>query len=99
MIDVCDGKYVGPMTVEELVEQYKYRAGIHLSYIELNKTDPAYEAYGTTQWHWWAINGYEEGIEKLLEIEPIYVEVNRCTTGEAIATLVRLLLKIFGGKK
>lgn len=64
MRDVLDGKYTGEMTVEEVIEQYKYRAGIHLSYLELLEKEPnrGWEVYGSKEWHEWAVNGYEWGI-------------------------------------
>ncbi len=63
--DVLDGLYTGEMTTEDIIEQFEYRGGIHLSYIDLNETDPAYEAYGTTEYHFWAVNGYSEAIKHL----------------------------------
>ena len=63
--DVLDGLYTGEMTIEDIIEQFEYRGGIHLTYIELNKTDLSYEAYGTTKYHLWAINGYSEAIKHL----------------------------------
>ena len=63
--DVLDGKYTGDLTIEDVIDQFEYRAGIHLTYIELNKTDPAYKAYGTTRYHNWAINGYVKAMEYL----------------------------------
>ena len=65
--DFLDGRYTGQMTPEETIEQFQYRAGIHLSYIKLLEEQPlaGWEVYGTTAWHEWAINGYEEGIRHL----------------------------------
>jgi len=66
-MDVCDGKYTGYMTIEQVIEQYEYRAGIHLSYITLMEEQPdmGWEAYGSKKWHEWAINGYQNGINHL----------------------------------
>ena len=65
MKDILDGEYTGELTPEEVIEQFKYRAGIHLSYIELLEKQPnaGWEVYGTKKFHEWAINGYEWGIE------------------------------------
>ena len=67
MVDVNDGKYTGKMTPEQVIDQYQYRAGIHMSYIKLLEEQPnaGWEVYGTKQWHNWAINGYMEGIRHL----------------------------------
>lgn len=67
MVNVNDGKYVGDLTPEQVIEQYQYRAGIHLSYNKLLEEQPkaGWEVYGTKQWHDWAINGYMEGIRHL----------------------------------
>ena len=65
--DVCDYKYVGEMSPEELIEQYKHRAGVHLSYLAKLEEEPAYRDYwiqwGDENHHLWAVNGYSEGIE------------------------------------
>lgn len=36
---------------EEVAEEELYAASIHLTYIELLKTDPAWAIYGDTAWH------------------------------------------------
>lgn len=87
-MDVNDGIYVGPMTREQTVEQYKYRAGIHLSYITLIEEDPngAWEVYGTIRYHLWAINGYERGIE--------YIE-GKSNLSEVIKVIIGVIVNIF----
>lgn len=57
--DVLDGEYTGDLTIEDVIEQFGYRIGIHLSYIELNETNSGWIIYGSTEYHNWAINGYE----------------------------------------
>lgn len=49
--------------IPDLIEHLKERAGIHLSYLNLLKTEPGkWESYGTEKDHWWAIEGYENAI-------------------------------------
>lgn len=61
--DVTDGKYAGELTPEEVIEQFEYRASIHLTYAKLlEEGHNEYLPYGTIEWHNWAINGYEWGI-------------------------------------
>ena len=73
MVDVNDGKYVGKLTPPQVIEQFEYRAGIHLTYINLMIDEPnaGWEAYGTEEWHLWAIGGYEWGIKHIKAINKI----------------------------
>ena len=97
MIDVTDGKYVGPLTPDENIEQYEYRADIHWTYIELMAREPGagWEAYGTKEWHLWAINGYERGIRNIRENNPIEY---RCNLNEALNTISRYIVGMFRKK-
>ena len=63
-MNVCDGIYTGELTKAQLVDQFEYRAGIHQSYITLLEEQPngGWDAYGSKEWHMWAIGGYEWGI-------------------------------------
>lgn len=67
MVDVNDGKYTGKLTPSQTIEQFEYRAGIHLAYINLVLDEPnaGWEAFGTVGYHEWAINGYQWGIKHL----------------------------------
>ena len=97
MVDVNDGKYTGKMSPEQTIEQFEYRAGIHLTYINLiiDQPNAGWEVYGTEEWHWWAIGGYQEGIRHL----EAYIQGNTfCTTGEAVSTLLRFVLNLFKRK-
>ncbi len=95
--DVTDGKYADVLTPEEVIEQFKYRAGIHLSYINLLNEQPTagWEVYGTEEYHLWAINGYEEGIRHIQENNPV---VYRCNLNEAIATISKAIINMFRKK-
>jgi len=92
-MNVCDGKYVGSLTPEQVMEQFEYRIRIHESYAGLVVQQPSRFSpitYGDYEYHMWAINGYEEAIGHLKEkILPV------CTLPEAFATIYRVILKIF----
>ena len=92
MIDVCDGKYVGPLTPDEVIEQYRYRILIHETYAGLVLDDPAWLSFGSYEYHLWAINGYEEGIRHILEC---YIVKYKCTLAEAFATIIKAITGIF----
>lgn len=96
--DVTDGKYAGTMTADEVIEQFEYRAGIHLSYIKLINEQPnaGWEVYGTEEWHLWAINGYEKGIRRIRENNPVEY---RCNVNEALNTLIRAFVDTFKKNK
>ena len=96
MKDILDGKYIGELTPEQVVEQYEYRAGIHLSYINLMNEQPnaGWEAYGSEEWHNWAVNGYQWGIKHIQDNTPILVY--QCSLGEAFATILRPIANLFG---
>ena len=89
-MNVCDGKYTGDLTPEQTIEQYKYRAGIHLTYLTLlEEGHTEYLGFGTIEFHYWAINGYEWGIKHIQECNPIrYI----CSLSEALSTIIRMLL-------
>ena len=95
--DVTDGKYAGVLTADEVMEQFEYRAGIHLSYINLLNTQPGagWEAFGTEEYHLWAINGYEEGIRHIQENNPIEY---KCDLNEALHTISRAIVDMFRKK-
>ena len=94
-MNVTDGKYTGTLTPEQVIEQYKFRAGIHLSYIDrLNDGDRNYllglpDIPTAIAFHEWAINGYEWGIRYVGKNNPV---VYKCTFGEAIGTIIRKFL-------
>ena len=70
-MDVCDGKYVGPMTKAQVIEQLEYRIAIHETYAGLAQDNPkSYYArvYGSYEFHMWAINGYKEAIRHIKHI-------------------------------
>ena len=97
MTNVNDGKYVGPLTPEQVVKQFLFRIEIHETYDELVQEDLAtWSGYGSHEFHQWAINGYEHGIKYIQENNPV---VYRCSTGEAFATIFGFIIKLFGGKK
>ena len=89
MRDVLDGKFTGEMTAEETISQFEFRAGIHLTYINLleEQPDSGWEAYGSKAWHEWAINGYEEGIRHIREKIPTTIIEYRCGFTEFIKNL------------
>lgn len=95
MKDVTDGAYVGTLTPEEVIEQFLYRISIHATYSELIDDDPAWEVYGTKEFHDWAINGYYEGIRHIQESNPV---VYKCTLGEAVSTILRALIPFIKSK-
>ncbi len=95
--DINDGKYTSDLTPDEVIEQFEYRAGIHQSYIDLMEREPnaGWEAFGSEEWHLWAINGYEEGIKAiLLNFQVVY----RCNVNEALNTLIRAFVDTFRKK-
>ena len=89
MRDILDGVFTGEMTPEETILQLEYRAGIHLSYINLLNEQPSggWEIYGSEEWHRWAVNGYTEGIKHIQENFSV-----RCTSREAFATILKLVM-------
>lgn len=95
--DVTDGKYAGTLTPEENIEQFEYRAGIHQSYIDLMEREPnaGWEAFGSEEWHLWAINGYEWGIKYIQENNPVEY---RCDLNEALHTISRAIVDMFRKK-
>ena len=73
MRDINDGKYVGPMTPKEFISHNGYRIGLHLAYLDKLETEPVsrrdyWLQWGNEDWHNWAINGYEVGIEFAEEV-------------------------------
>lgn len=65
-MNVCDGKYAGPLTADQVITQFEYRIGIHESYAGLVLDDPArWIQFGSYEFHMWAINGYREGIRHM----------------------------------
>jgi len=94
-MDVNDGKYVGELTPEQVIEQYEFRAGIHASYLDrLEEGDRNYllglpDIPTAIAFHEWAINGYEWGMKYVRENNPV---VYKCSFGEAIGTIIRKLL-------
>jgi len=98
-MNVNDGKYVGELSPEEVISQFKYRAGIHLSYINLLIEEPGqgWEAYGTKEFHAWAVNGYEEGIRHLQDyISGAVRPQSACVLSQAVATGLNNLWMAFG---
>lgn len=92
--NILDGKYAGELTAEEVIEQFEYRAGIHLSYINLLDNEPyaGWVVYGSKEFHLWAINGYEWGIKYVQENNPV---VYRCNLTEALTTISRFIINHF----
>lgn len=91
--DVTDGKYVGMLTPEEVIEQFEYRVQIHETYAGLVLDDPQrWAAFGDYGFHMWAINGYEWGIKYIQENNPV---VYRCHLTEAIATISKAIINAF----
>lgn len=91
--DVNDGVYAGELTAEEVIEQFKYRAGVHLSYLRLLAAGyNEYLSFGSIEFHRWAINGYEWGIKYIKEQNPV---VYRCNLAEAFATIGKAILSLF----
>jgi len=65
-MNVNDGKYAGPLTVEQVIVQFEYRISIHESYAGLVVDDPdRWIQFGSYEFHCWAINGYREAIRHL----------------------------------
>lgn len=65
-MNVCDGKYVGPLTKTQVVKQFEYRIQIHETYAGLVLDDPiTWGGFGDYEFHMWAINGYEHAIKYL----------------------------------
>lgn len=102
MKDILDGEYTGELSPCEVIEQYKYRAGIHLSYIEqLEKGDARYllglpDIPTALAFHHWAINGYEEGIRHTEDyISNNVTTIKYCSFGEALATIFLPIIRIF----
>ena len=95
--NILNGKYAGSLSADEVVEQFKYRAGIHLAYIDLLDSQPGagWESYGTAEYHRWAINGYEEGIRNIRENNPV---VYRCNLNETLNTISRYIVGMFRKK-
>ncbi len=58
-MNVCDGKYTGDLTKEQVIEQFLYRIEIHETYAGLVLDDPVtWGGFGDYEYHLWAINGY-----------------------------------------
>ncbi len=92
-MDILDGKYTGELTPEQVIEQYEFRISIHITYDELVQEDPAtWSFYGSHEFHQWAINGYEHGIEYIRERNPVR---NVCSTAEAFSTIFRMITGLF----
>ena len=65
-MNVCDGKYVGKLSKAQVVTQFNYRIMIHETYAGLVLDDPdRWIAFGSYEFHTWAINGYEWAIKYL----------------------------------
>lgn len=96
MSKVTNGKYVGELTPEETVEQFLYRISIHETYAGLVLDNPqGYIAFGSYEFHLWAINGYEWGIKYIQENNPV---VYKCTLGGAVSTILRALIPFIKSK-
>ena len=95
MKDVTDGKYAGEMTPAETISQLEYRAGIHLSYINLMEEYPnqGWEIYGTVEYHDWAINGYSEAIRHIKDRPEKYVNSQL----RVLTIIGRAIMKLFRG--
>ncbi len=90
---VVDGKYTGELSAVEVIEQFEYRIGIHETYAGLVLDDPdRWSAFGTYEFHMWAINGYEWGIKYIHENNQVEY---RCNVSEAFSTLFKALKKLF----
>ena len=86
MSKVTDGKYVGELTPEQVVEQFEYRIQIHESYAGLVLDDPqTWSRFGSYEFHMWAINGYTWGIKYAKENNPV---VYKCSFGQALLKLL-----------
>jgi len=88
-MNVLDGKYTGPLTPEQTITQFKFRIEIHETYDELVQEDPeTWSAFGSHEWHQWAINGYKKGIYWIKECNPV-----RCSLSEAFSTIIRMIFR------
>lgn len=88
-MNVSDGKYTGPLTPEQVIEQFEFRIEIHEQYDELVQEDPnTWRGYGNHEFHLWAINGYEHAIKYIKDRNPV-----RCTLSVAFATILKTILR------
>jgi len=88
MSKITDGKYAGPLTPDEVIEQFEFRISIHETYVGLVLDDPiTWGGYGDYNFHMWAINGYQHAIKYIKENNPV---VYRCS-------FMAFIRKLFGG--
>uniref|UniRef100_A0A6M3J2Z6 Uncharacterized protein n=1 Tax=viral metagenome TaxID=1070528 RepID=A0A6M3J2Z6_9ZZZZ len=92
MPNVCDGKYNGDLTPEQVVEQFEFRISIHETYAGLVLDDPiTWGGFGDYDFHCWATNGYEHAIKYIKENNPV---VYKCSLGEAFTTILRMFWRV-----
>jgi len=103
MKDILDGKYVGELSPQEVISQFSYRIQIHESYVGLVIDDPdKWIAFGSYEWHMWAINGYSEAIRHLEAYIkgscPEPPQSSECVFSQTMASAANSIYSLLGKK-